>query len=88
MPSLAGAARRLRPGGYCLFTVEKMAGEGWEQTQANRIRHGEAYLRAAAAQAGFDFADLMECPLRNESQEPVAGYAVALKKTGGLTPPA
>jgi predicted TPR repeat methyltransferase len=83
VPTLRGAARCLVPGGLCLFTVEQKQGQGWEHTPANRFRHSETYLREAAAAAGLDFADLMQCELRNESQEPVAGFAVALKKKEG-----
>lgn len=79
-PILSGAARRLEPGGFCLFTVEKMAGSGWEQTPANRFRHSESYLRAVAEQTGFTFVEIAECELRNESNAPVMGYAVALQK--------
>jgi predicted TPR repeat methyltransferase len=80
-PTLAGVARRLKPGGLFLFTVEKLTGEGWEQTSANRFRHGETYVREAAVHAGFEVLDIIECPLRRESREPVAGFAVALKKS-------
>ncbi len=82
LPVLSGAARRLDPGGFCLFTVEKMAGEGWEQTPANRFRHSEAYLRSCAEQSGFAVAEIMECALRSEFNAPVEGFAVALRKPG------
>jgi predicted TPR repeat methyltransferase len=76
----SGAARRLDPGGFCLFTVEKMDGEGWEQTPANRFRHSEAYLRVCAEQSGFAVTEIVECALRRESNAPVEGFAVALRK--------
>jgi len=79
-PSLAGAAKRLEPGGLFLFTLEKMIGEGYEQTLANRFRHSESYVRGAAARTGFDVVEMVECALRSESKEPVIGFAVALKK--------
>jgi predicted TPR repeat methyltransferase len=75
-----GAASRLKPGGFFLFTVEKMAEGKWEQTQANRFRHSEAYLRGTAERAGFRLAEIVECTLRNESNEPVEGFALALKR--------
>ena len=37
-------------------------------------------LEPAASQAGFELLDMIECPLRSESKEPVVGFAVALKK--------
>jgi predicted TPR repeat methyltransferase len=80
LPTLGGVARILKPQGLFLFTVEKLNGDGWEQTSANRFRHGEAYIRDAAAGAGFDLLDIVECPLRSESRDPVAGYAVVLRK--------
>jgi predicted TPR repeat methyltransferase len=79
-PTLAGVARRLKPGGLFLFTLEKLSSGDWEQTSANRFRHGEAYIRDAASRAGFELLDLVECALRSESREPVAGFAVALKR--------
>lgn len=80
-PVLSGAVRRLDPGGFCLFTVEKMEGEGWQQTPANRFRHSQFYLRNVAAQVGFTVVEIMECALRNESNAPVEGFAVALRKS-------
>ena len=79
-PALSGVARRLEPGGLCLFTVERMDGDAWEQTPANRFRHSESYVRQAAARAGLFVAEIMECTLRSESKEPVQGFAVALRK--------
>src|SRR5258706_8333329 len=37
LPVLSGAARRLDPGGFCLFTVERIAGRSWGQTPPNRF---------------------------------------------------
>jgi predicted TPR repeat methyltransferase len=79
-PTLNGVLRLLKPGGLFLFTLEKLNSGDWEQTSANRFRHGEAYIRDAAARAGYELADLVECALRSESREPVTGFAVALKK--------
>ena len=82
-PTFAGIVERLEPGGFYLFAVESMAGEGWEQMPVNRFRHSETYLRAEAARAGLEFVDLMQCLLRREKSEPVAGFAVALQKPAG-----
>jgi len=79
-PTLSGVLRVLKPGGLFLFTLEKLNSGDWEQTSANRFRHGEAYIRDAASRAGYELADLVECALRSESREPVAGFAVALRK--------
>jgi len=80
-PAFTGAAKRLEPGGLYVFAVETRDGEGWEQTAANRFRHSESYVRATAAEAGLDVVDIMPCVLRYESNAPVAGITVALKKT-------
>jgi predicted TPR repeat methyltransferase len=79
-PTLAGVARVLKPGGLFLFTLEKVASGDYEQTSANRFRHGEGYVRSAAARVGYEVLDIVECPLRSESREPVAGFAVAVRK--------
>jgi predicted TPR repeat methyltransferase len=79
-PVLSGVARRLDPECFCLFTVEKMTGEGWEQTPANRFRHSEAYLRSCAEKSGFVVIEIVECALRSEANAPVEGFAVALRK--------
>lgn len=77
-PTLDGVARRLTPGGVFLFTCEAKQCEGWELTEANRFRHSEAYLRAAAKQAGLAWLDHMACTPRLERGSPVQGFAVAL----------
>jgi len=80
LPVLSGAARRLDLKGFCLFTVERMTGDSWEQTPANRFRHSEAYLRSCAEKSGFAVTEIVECTLRSESNTPVEGFAVALRK--------
>ena len=68
---------RLSGDGYFLFTVE--AGEEpYALGPKRRWRHGEDYLRQAAAQSGFVVAGLIAASPRQEAQEPVAGWAVAL----------
>ena len=79
-PAFTGVAKRLEPDGLYIFAVETKDGEGWEQTPANRFRHSESYVRAAAAEAGLDVVDTMPCVLRYESNAPVAGMTVALRK--------
>ena len=61
--------------------VESKDGEGWEQTPAHRFRHSESYVRGIASEAGLDVIEIMPCVLRYESNVPVAGMTVALKKT-------
>lgn len=80
-PSFRGARARLAPQGYFLFTVEAAdAGFSGDYSLGpkRRWRHSEAYLRAAAAAAGFTVAGLVTAAPRQEAGLPVAGFAVAL----------
>ena len=80
-PAFAGAAGRLSPEGFFLFTVEK-AEEGFAPGFAlgpkRRWRHSEAYLRDTAQKAGLSVAGLLEAAPRQEANQPVEGFAVAL----------
>jgi predicted TPR repeat methyltransferase len=73
-----GAHARLAPDGYFLFTVEAAAAEGFALGPKRRWRHSEAYLRGAAAAAGFAIAGLVAATPRREANLPVEGFAVAL----------
>jgi predicted TPR repeat methyltransferase len=79
-PVLTGAAHRLKPGGYFLFTVEAKEGEGWDLPSTHRFRHSLAYIKSEAARAGLEFVASSDIKLRNEETTPVDGFAVALKK--------
>ena len=83
-PTFSGVVRHLVPGGFFIFACESKQGEGWEQTPANRFCHSQAYMRAEAAQVGLEFADIMECSLRNQAEVPVPGFAVAFRKPDGI----
>jgi predicted TPR repeat methyltransferase len=83
-PVFSGVAKCLAPGGFYLFASEAKTGAGWEQTKVRRFRHSEAYLRAEIARAGLEFVDIVECALRQEENEPVFGFTVAVKKSGKL----
>ena len=76
----AGAARRLNPGGFFLFTVERSDGADFELGPKRRWRHSEAYLRAQAEANGLDIAGLVECAPRTEAGVPVAGLTAALSR--------
>jgi predicted TPR repeat methyltransferase len=76
-PVFEGARARLKPDGYFLFTVE--AGDtGFTLGPKRRWRHGETYLRQAAATAGLEVRGLISASPRQEAQAPVDGFAVAL----------
>jgi predicted TPR repeat methyltransferase len=78
-PVFQAVVRRLAPDGFFLFTVEK-AEKGFELGPKRRWRHGEAYLRQTAKAAGLGVAGLLEAAPRQEANQPVEGYAVALTK--------
>ena len=81
-PLFRGIAQRLEPGGFCIFTTEAKAGEGWEKTKVHRFRHSDVYLKGEAERAGLHVLEIMPCALRREENEPVAGFAVAVRKRG------
>ncbi len=76
--TFAGVARRLKPGGFFLFTVETSSGPDFELGSKRRWRHGESYLRKIAAT--FEVAGIVACAPRTEANVPVDGLAVALNK--------
>jgi predicted TPR repeat methyltransferase len=59
--------------------VEK-AQAGFELGPKRRWRHSETYLRALAAQHGYEIAGLLAASPRTEAGTPVEGFAVALRK--------
>jgi predicted TPR repeat methyltransferase len=73
------APARLHPDGYFLFTVEKADGDGFELGPKRRWRHSEAYLRRLAQHTGVMVAGLVAATPRREANQPVQGFAVALK---------
>ena len=75
-----GAAARLKPEGYFLFTAEAAAGADFELGPKRRWRHSGAYLRATAAAAGLTVAGLVAAAPRREANQPVDGFAVALSR--------
>ena len=77
-----GVARRLKPHGFFLFTVEISAGPDFELGPKRRWRHSERYLRQLAGEARLDVAGLLAAAPRTEANVPVEGLAVALTKLG------
>lgn len=72
-----GVRAKLSPDGYFLFTVEK-AQSGFELGPKRRWRHSDAYLRATAQAFGLNVAGLVAAAPRQEANQPVQGFAVAL----------
>jgi predicted TPR repeat methyltransferase len=79
-PLFHGAARRLKPGGFFLCTVEKSYAPEYERGPKRRYRHSETYLRDSAARAGLDVMGLMDCSPRADAGALVEGLAVALQQ--------
>jgi predicted TPR repeat methyltransferase len=73
------ARARLHPDGYFLFTVEKADADGFELGPKRRWRHSEAYLRRLTQDTGFTVAGLVAATPRYEANQPVEGFAAALK---------
>ena len=80
VPVFRGAARRLKPGGFFLFTVERAESGDFELGPKRRWRHSESYLKDIAGISGFDVAGLVAASPRSEANVPVEGLAVALAK--------
>ncbi|MBS0470817.1 MAG: methyltransferase domain-containing protein [Proteobacteria bacterium] len=80
--TFAAVARRLKPGGFFLFTVEAAKVAAFELGPKRRWRHSESYLRQVAEENGFDVMGLLESSPRAEAGVPVEGYAVALSRHG------
>ena len=78
--TFAGVARRLKSGGYFLFTVELSAGPDFELGPKRRWRHSESYLRRISAELGLELAGIVACAPRTEANVPVDGLAVALNR--------
>lgn len=79
-PVFDAAPARLAADGYVLFTVEKADGDGFELGPKRRWRHSEAYLRRLAESSGLAVVGLLAAAPRNEANQPVEGFAVALTR--------
>ncbi|BDI04856.1 tetratricopeptide repeat protein [Sphaerotilus microaerophilus] len=84
-PVLAAARRALRPGGYFVFTVERLGFDnatGWQLQPNGRYAHTLAYLETGAAQAGLRLHAARADTLRQEAGQPVSGWVVTLAQPG------
>jgi len=81
-PVLRAAHARLAPDGQLAFTVEALHGDdGWRLgADTLRFAHSEAYLRRAAAEAGFAVAQFGRATLRREKGAEVSGFVVVLRR--------
>src|SRR5262245_22762095 len=74
-PTFRGAQRRLKPGGFLLFTLEKKEEQGYELGPKRRFRHSEDYVRQQAAQSHLDVMGLLQCTPRLDAKVPIEGLA-------------
>ena len=77
---LREAVRVLKSQGLLAFTVEPHPGEGVILGRGLRYAHGEAYLRAAVANAGLTSCTIMAASTRVEAGEDVPGFVVTASK--------
>ena len=78
----AGAAACLRPGGWLVFTLEKMvqgAAQSYRIEPHGRYSHAPDYVRAALAAAGFEEVAAIEGTLRRERGVDVAGLVITAR---------
>ena len=77
----AGVARLLEPGGVFCFSVEKASDAvDWQLTPGMRYAHSARYLRALAAQHGFDVAQMLAHAIRHDQGRAIDGLFVYLVK--------
>jgi predicted TPR repeat methyltransferase len=79
-PVFAAVARVLEPGGLFAFTAQSQQFDGYGVGDDMRFSHGEAYLRACAAQAGFATLELAPAVTRKDRGADVPGWAAVLRK--------
>jgi predicted TPR repeat methyltransferase len=78
-PVLRLAARRIAASGAIALSIETHAGDGVILRDTLRFAHGEAHLRAAAAEAALDVAYLAKASTRTEKNSPVEGLLAVLR---------
>jgi predicted TPR repeat methyltransferase len=80
---LAPAARRLLPGGWLAFTVERGESSPFRLTDSGRYAHHRDHVREVASEVGLKLVAVEESVLRYEYGEPVVGLVVVLRASGG-----
>lgn len=79
---LVPAARRLEPGGWLAFTVERGEVSPFQLTDSGRYAHHRNHVVEAASEAGLAVVEIEESVLRHEYGEPVVGLVVVLRAPG------
>ena len=80
-PAFAACARALSDGGLFAFTTQRAEEGEWRVGADLRYAHSDAYLRAAAARAGFAVAWLEPVSTRRDAGADVPGLVCVLRKT-------
>jgi predicted TPR repeat methyltransferase len=74
------AARRLRPGGWLGFTVERSDTAPDRMNDNGRFSHSSSHIADAANDAGLSVSRITECVLRYEYGAPVTALVVILRR--------
>jgi predicted TPR repeat methyltransferase len=77
------AAKRLKPGGYFAFTVERGDRYPLHLAYSGRFAHHPDHIREVAVKSGLNVVNLKEGFLRMEGGVEVTGVLVLLRKPGG-----
>lgn len=69
----AALATAVRPDGHVAFSVERDDGDGVALRPSGRFAHGDAYVEATAASAGFTRREQRDVVLRQDAGHPIRG---------------
>jgi predicted TPR repeat methyltransferase len=83
-PVAGAAVRRLKPGGYFAFTMERGEKYPFHLTDSGRFTHHPGHVREVAAKTGLAVDRLEEGFLRTERGVEVMGLLALLRKAGGV----
>jgi len=83
-PVAAGAARRLKPGGWFVFTTERGEKYPFHLSDSGRYTHHSDHIHEVAASAGLVVSRLEVGFLRTERGVEVTGLLALLRKAGGV----
>lgn len=73
--------RALTPGGFFGFSVEAIAGGGFDvDPMSGRYRHSQTYLNETLQAAGLLDTRFFDTTIRNESGRPIAGWIVLARR--------
>jgi predicted TPR repeat methyltransferase len=79
---VARCAAALVPGGLFAFSTESLAQGDYVLQPLGRYAHSDAYVRAVAGKAAFDFLEARDVVIRTEANRPVAATLYLFRKPG------